>query len=229
MSLLGGAEKPALLFAASHGMEFDKEDPEGRQERYQGALLCRDWDGPDLQPGKIPRDYYLAGEDLVGDVDLRGLIAFFFACYSAGTPRFDEYGKQAFKESGETITDRPFIAALPRAMLSLPKGALAVIGHVERAWGASYLGERESEQIAVFSSAVERLLNGHPVGSAMEYFNGRYAALSTELTDAIEKAELFGMALNPYELAGMWTANNDARGYIVVGDPAVRLPAAQTA
>jgi hypothetical protein len=234
-ALLGGDEKPALLFAASHGMEFDKEDPERRQQRYQGALLCADWGGPALQPGKIPRDYYLAGEDLAGDADLQGLIAFFFACYSAGTPRFDEYTKQAFKESGETITDSPFLAALPRRMLSLPKGALAVIGHVERAWGASYLGDRSeypggrrSEQIAVFSSAVERLLNGHPVGSAMDYFNGRYAALSTELTDAIEKAELFGLTLNPYELAEMWTANNDARGYIIVGDPAVRLSAALT-
>ena len=228
MSLLAGDEKPAFLFAASHGMEFDKKDPEGHQEPYQGALLCADWKGPASEPGKIPRDYYLAGDDLAGDADLQGLIAFFFACYSAGTPRFDEFTKQAFKESGETITERPFLAALPRAMLSLPKGALAVIGHVERAWGTSYLGARESEQIAVFSSAVERLLNGHPVGSAMEYFNARYAALSTELTDAIEKAELFGLALNPYELAEMWTANNDARGYIIVGDPAVRLPATRT-
>jgi hypothetical protein len=102
-----------------------------------------------------------------------------------------------------------------------------VIGHVERAWGSSFLGPRQSEQIAVFQSAVERLLKGHPVGSAMEYFNTRYAALSTELTHALELAEDgFGPAPDPCEIAGMWTANNDARGYIVVGDPAVRLPVA---
>jgi hypothetical protein len=221
-----GTEKPSLLFAACHGMEFSKDAPEGRQVRYQGALLCQDWDGPSVDRGQVPRDYYLAGEDLAADADLQGLIAFFFACYSAGTPPFDEYTKQAFKENWETIADPPFVAALPKAMLGLSKGALAVIGHVERAWGFSYLGDRETEQIAVFQSAVERLLKGHPVGSAMEYFNMRYAALSTELT-AAQANEMFGMVINDYELAEMWTANNDAKGYVVIGDPAVRLPGIQ--
>ncbi|MGD9144118.1 MAG: hypothetical protein PVI80_01025 [Anaerolineae bacterium] len=222
-----GAEKPSLLFAACHGMEFPKDAPEGRQARYQGALLCQDWDGPAVDRGQVPREFYLAGEDLADDADLQGLIAFFFACYSAGTPPFDEYTKQAFKENWETIADPPFVAALPKAMLGLSKGALAVIGHVERAWGFSYLGDRETEQIAVFQSAVERLLKGHPVGSAMEYFNMRYAALSTELTSA-QANEIFGMVINDYELAEMWTANNDAKGYVVIGDPAVRLPGIQT-
>jgi hypothetical protein len=208
-------------------MEYPRADPQARQLRYQGALLCQDWQGPEAETGAIPRDEYLAGEDVSCDANLLGLIAFFFACYSAGTPRFDEYSKQAFLERGETIADPPFIAALPRVMLSLPKGgALAVVGHVERAWGTWFLGQRQSEQIAHFSSAVERLLEGHPIGSAMEYLNGRYAALSTELTTTIEGVESFGYLVDPYELASLWTANNDARGYIVIGDPAVRLPVA---
>jgi hypothetical protein len=222
-----GAETPALLFAACHGVEFPKDDPQERQVCHQGALICQDWLGPEAGRGEIPRDSYLAGEDLAGDADLRGLIAFFFACYSAGTPRFDEYTKQAFRERRETIADPPFTAALPRVMLSLPRGALAVVGHVERAWGTSFLGPRRSEQIAVFQSAVERLLKGHPVGSAMEYFNGRYAALSTELTAVLERAQW--EEPDPYEVSEMWTANNDARGYVIVGDPAVRLPQAATA
>ena len=228
-NLMGGEETPALLFAACHGMEFPKDDPEGRQVGHQGALLCQDWRGPEAEREGIPPGYYLAGKDLTSDVNLLGLIAFFFACYSAGTPRYDEYSKQAFREHGETIAELPFVAALPKAMLSLSKGgALAVVGHVERAWGTSFLGPSQSEQIAVFESAVERLLKGHPVGSAMEYFNGRYAALSTELTATLDN-RLWGGATDSYELAEMWTANNDARGYIVIGDPAVRLPVAQTA
>jgi hypothetical protein len=230
LGLLGGQERPALLFAACHGVEFPKDDPQGRQERYQGALLCQDWAGPQVGRGEVPRETYLAGEDLTSDLasdltsdlDLRGLVAFFLACYSAGTPRFDEYTEQAFRERRETIAERPFVAALPKAMLGLPQGALAVVGHVERAWGTSFLGERQSTQIAVFESAVERLLKGVPVGAAMEYFNGRHAALSSELAAEMESAKW--KAPNPYDLAEMWTANNDARGYIVLGDPAVRLP-----
>jgi hypothetical protein len=228
LRLMGGEETPAFLFTASHGMEFDADDPKGRQMRHQGALLCGDWPGPHAWRGEIPQDHYLAGEDLTDEANLLGMIAFFFACYGAGTPLYDEFSKQAFKERRETIAERPFIAALPKAMLSLSKGgALAVVGHVERAWGASFLGPRQSEQIAVFESAIARLFQGHPIGSAMEYFNVRYAALSTELNATLEDIEWGGRA-DPYELAGMWTANNDARGYIVIGDPAVRLPVARS-
>jgi hypothetical protein len=222
-----GAETPSLLFAACHGVEFPKDDPLGRQVRHQGALICQDWPGPKAGRGEIPRDSYLAGEDLASDADLRGLIAFFFACYSAGTPRFDEYTKQESREHRETIADQPFTAALPSAMLGLPRGALAVVGHVERAWGISFLGPRRTEQIAVFRSAVERLLKGHPLGSAMEYFNGRYAAIATELTSVLQGP--LWEEPDPYEVARLWTTNNDARGYIVIGDPAVRLPQATTA
>jgi len=222
LDLLGGQERPALLFAASHGVEFPKDDPQGRQEQYQGALLCQDWAGPQMGRGEIPREAFLAGQDLGSDLNLRGMVAFFFACYGAGTPRFDEYAERAFREGREMIAERPFVAALPKAMLGLPQGALAVVGHVERVWGTSYLGERQSSQVAVFESAVERLLKGIPVGAAMEYFNGRHAALSSELAAAVDAAKW--KEPDPYALAEMWTANNDARGYIVVGDPAVRLP-----
>ena len=237
--LLGGSETPALLFTASHGLDVsDSIDLKMSLAGYQGALVCADW-----SPGqRIDPDVCFAGADLTRskDANLLGLIAFFFACFGAGTPQMDIFTrlqrKQRGLEPGPAIqlAARPFVADLPRRMLSAPAGgALAVIGHVERCWPSSFLWLAKEDgtlppQTAVFESTFRRLMDGYPIGAAVEYLNQRYAELAGELNDLREESGFPGFKRGQ-ELANTWMAASDAEWYAIIGDPAVRLPVVEKA
>lgn len=218
--LLGGDQTPALLFTASHGVGFRPGDPE--QLAMQGALVCQDWPGP--AGGGIKREHYLAAEDIPDGASPFGMVCFHFACYGAGTPHLDEF-YQRYNQTRGPIAPYAFLAQLPRRLLAHPRGgALAVVGHVERAWTHSFKWETSRQHTSNFYDVLCQLMDGQPVGHAMDAINTLYGSISAQLTH--ELAEHTYTPRSPGELANLWTGNNDARNYMVIGDPAVALAVA---
>ena len=221
LELMDGDPSPALLFTAGHGVGWPAGHP--AQERAQGALVCQEWPGP-ADDAEFTEDQYLCADDVPDDAHVHGLVALHFACFGAGTPEWDEF---AHREPGTTpgrLAAEPFVSALPRRLLGHQNGpALAVAGHVDRAWGYSFTWPGAGRQTEVYRGCLARLLRGHPIGSAFEYVNQRYAELSADLAAELHEVQV-GLRPDHVALSAMWTANNDARGFVVLGDPAVRLP-----
>ncbi len=214
--LEGTGPRPSLIFTATHGMVWPSGDP--HQLAAQGALLCQDFPGF----GSVAPAHFVAAADVPDTAKVHGLIGFHFACYGGGTPHEDLYH---FELGGAppVIAPDPFIAALPQRLLAHPQGgALACIAHIERAWGASITGVASSPQIRTFQRALAQLLVGKPVGVAVQEFNDLSATMSEVLANLLGRVTR-NLPVDDVDLVTTWTARNDAGGFVVIGDPAVRL------
>lgn len=209
---------PALLFTATHGIGLPAQHPDLVQ--YQGALVCQDWEGY----GSIKREHWFAAEDLTEQTRIAGLIAVCFACYGVGCPAIDQFIFDPNKQR-PAIAPYPLIAQLPQRLLT--RGALAVLGHVDRAWTHSFSGPNVTSQTQMFEDVIGGILKGKRVGDALDQFNLRQGVLAMQLAEELYNIT-FGKRVNPAALAPLWVARNDARNYILLGDPAVRLPVEQT-
>jgi hypothetical protein len=205
---------PALLFTGSHGVAFKTSDPQRLQK--QGALLCQDWPGF----GPATADQMFAAEDLPSDAKVHGMIHFLFACYGGGCPKFDDFGTEPGVPPRQ-LGEAAIVARLPQRMLA--SGALACVAHVDRAWAYSFQNSRSAAQVQEFRDVMVRVLQGRTIGDSLDTFNLRWAVLSAELQEQQNLRRAFeGQVTNPM-LANRWVARNDARNYVVIGDPAVRL------
>jgi hypothetical protein len=210
-----GAGAPSLLFTGSHGVALNADDP--RQRANQGAIVCEDWRGY----GKIDENDWFAAHDIPANAKLHGMVHVFFACYGGATPTFDDFDRLNSKP--RQIAPAAFFSALPAKMLSHPAGgALAVLAHVERAWSYSFSGSKGGSQTQGFRDVIGRLMRGDRIGQATDVFNTRWAALSVQLSEA--QLDLAHGGEIPLKTLGrMWVARDDARNFMILGDPAVRL------
>ncbi|HRI68505.1 MAG TPA: hypothetical protein PK156_29955 [Polyangium sp.] len=228
-----------MLLSVSHGLggsieEFGSAEA---QRRRQGALV--------IAPKEV-----LDAEAIGTKPFLPGGLWFCFACFGAGTPATSEYykwldvlardGTYGAAVSSVLTSLAPsqhgFIAALPQAALRNPNGPLAIVAHIDLAWNFSYLdlknkGESRSGK---FTNALHAMANGSRVGLAhdaiIDWFRNMNFALSS-MDKATEQAELDrgNDPTDAVERSRIWLLRNDLRGYVLLGDPAVRLAQSEPA
>ena len=210
-----GSPTPAIAFIASHGLSLKSSDP--KQRSAQGAILCSDWGGF----GRVTPEMYFAAVDLDGDADYRGTIVFAFGAYSAGTHATDDF-------SGNSVASEPFVSQLSMALLGSRRGALALIGHVGRAWAYSF--DRRGNEVdgsnkvtvGLFANTLRKLMNGYTVGVAIDSFRREYAFQISSVAEllAVHKLADPTAATDP-RTENARTAAIDLRNYVIIGDPAV--------
>lgn len=225
-ALLSG-DTGALLFTASHGGTI-RPGHSDRQRALTGALVSQEWSRRD---GEVAPEHYVTAGDIADDADLSGTAVFLFACMGGGCPRVDSFRGQLLASGvvspGDTWTDHDFVAAMPKRLLSLAGGpALSVVAHVDFAYSNSFRyavgAARHGKDTAAYRHYLRSMAARAPVGHAMAGFGQAYGSDAVALTDALRE---LGQGADPevQELTRLWRNVNDLRGWIVLGDPAVRI------
>jgi hypothetical protein len=225
---------PGVLLTMSHGVGAPRAGwgAAARQRREQGAL-------------SFGRGGVLTGHDLAARRFLPGGVWLAVSCFGAGTTDRSDYhhwldtlrraghvGNEIEHVLDTLACERPFVAALPRAALASPDGPLAFIGHVDLAWAYSFfsLDDQPARRPGRFMSVLRSLLHGERVGAAMRALSGLYDETNTELTALYDEHARAGRApLDQRTRARrghLWMLRQDLAGYVLLGDPAVRLPLA---
>lgn len=230
------AVDPSVLLSVSHGKGAPRAGWASidEQRRLQGAMS--------LGTGGV-----LAGHDLAARPFLPGGIWFMLACYGAGTPdtsvyapwledlrQLGQYGGRidAVLRSLPKAGERPFIAALPQAVLANPDGPVAFVGHIDLAWSYSFqeldstTGPKNRQRR--FTSLLHYALRRDRVGVAFRELASCALAADTELLGLYgQQAARRGAAMDPAQMARLghlWMLRQDLLGYVLLGDPAARLP-----
>jgi hypothetical protein len=213
---------PAVVFTGSHGWEYSGTD-DTTQRRLQGSLITQEW----IPGTPASAANQFSGEDVPADAKLQGTMAFLFACFSGGCPTENSY--QTNKDGSPiSIAPAPLISRLPQAMLS--HGALAVIAHVDLAFPYAFQDVSGTPQVQAVRTPLELLMRGKRAGLAADSLSQMWSSLSSQRDLALKamaasnpagSMPLAQPASGP--IAQLTIARDDARNYIVLGDPATKL------
>jgi hypothetical protein len=182
--------------------------------------VTQDWPGP-LNARSTGPDQRFEAADIPTGAALNGMVGVYYTCFGGGVPGKSRFPYQ-LGEGIRTLAPVPFTAALPRAMLA--RGAGAVVAHVERAWDCGFSWENLPEpQLDAWKSVLSALLRGKRVGLAAGYLGNRYTAITAELGTLLFAEDAESQIVPPKRRAYLWMQHADARGWMVLGDPAARV------
>lgn len=234
-------DSPGLLVMVSHGKTLQtRTEPAAveQQRAEQGAILFS------------ARESFLkavtmtlTGGELSTSPFMPNGFVLLLANLGAGTPQYDVFmpilvemnptRSNNFRVLNEYLpkTDQsPFIAALPQAILANPNGALGVISCLGPAMTSAF--ERDNKpDVAAFYRAIERIGQGSRAGVAIAALHSEVSALSVEvaaLLDHERSAQILGQPYSgdPLFRGGLQLRRQALRVFILLGDPAARLPRA---
>jgi hypothetical protein len=144
-----------------------------------------------------------------------------FACFGGGVPMQSNYPYQP-GEDHKVLAASEFTAALPKAMLA--RGAGAVIAHIDRTWDTGFSWEGVSRPlIDTWINVVQALLRGKRVGWAAAHLQAKFLSVSAELSQRLEQQLVRGEVMPADERRYLWLQYADARGWVVLGDPAAKI------
>ena len=231
---------PSVLFTLSHGEGAPRggwRSPE-EQRRRQGAM-------------SFGREGKITGEDLRSRPFMPGGVWFMLACYGAGTPDVSAYqhwlaalaAAGQFRGKPEAVlaglpgpNERPFTAALPQAVLANPDGPLAFMGHIDLAWTYSFqeLDSGATNRPARYMAITRSILKRDRVGVSMRELLRFFDQTNVELTSLQDQEARERSAGRPVQVDAarqghLWMLRQDLAAYVLLGDPAARLPQADLA
>jgi hypothetical protein len=227
-------DRPGVMLSVSHGQGPPRAGWASHEERLagQGAMSFK-------------REV-IRGDDLRDATFLPGGVWFMLACFGAGTPDRSAYWHwlKRLQSEGQfqgdiagvlaglpTANERPFVAQVPKSVLASTNGPLAFIGHVDLAWtyGFRDLDDGAKDRPAKYLSLLHSALEGNRVGLAFDELFRYVHSTNSELATAADRAEedrARGLATSPdlARQAHLWMLRNDLGAYVLLGDPAARLP-----
>ncbi len=215
--------KSALIYVASHGVG---NLPSNKQIDLTGAICCQDWietqDDSEL----------FTAQDIPSDEKkpfLEGSIFFQFSCFGFGTPKYNDIVSFSFKGNRpkEQISDRSLISAIPKKLLSHPRGPVAFIGHANMTYLDGFYDtdvtkpKEERRNISSYETLIHYLFDKKTLGTSMDDMIDTASSQTNEFSQLLLKYQGGDRTLRTKKrISKSFFLSHDSKNYFVFGDPA---------